>query len=77
LRMGIPVSLNSDDGGIFGTNISEEFARAVESYPELRWQELKQIARASLEHGFVDDQVKAKLIKNWEAQMQQFEALSG
>jgi adenosine deaminase CECR1 len=74
-RMGIPVSLNSDDGGIFGTNISEEFARAVESYPELRWEELKQIARASLEHGFVDDPVKAKLIKSWEVQMRDFEAL--
>jgi adenosine deaminase CECR1 len=74
LRMGIPVSLNTDDAGIFGTNITEEFAVAVESQPDLSWEEVKKIARASLEHAFVSESTKTDLIKNWEMQINQFEA---
>ena len=72
LRLGIPVSLNTDDQGIFQTNITEEFARAVENYPRLKWQELKQMARYSLEYAFVDENIKDKLIANWENQMRAF-----
>ncbi len=74
LRMGIPVSLNTDDAGIFGTNITEEFARVVESQPDLTWEEVKKIARASLEHAFVSESTQTALIKNWEMQIKQFEA---
>lgn len=73
LRMGIPVSLNTDDAGIFGSDITEEFARAVEAHPDLSWDELKQLARNSLEHAFVEDSTKAKLIQNWQTQMAAFE----
>lgn len=74
LRMGIPVSLNTDDAGIFGTNITEEFAVAVESQPDLSWEEVKKIARASLEHAFVSESTQTELIQNWEMQIKQFEA---
>lgn len=74
LRSGIAVSLNSDDGGIFSTDLSEEFARVIEYYPSLKWEELKQMAKASLEHAFVSDQQRQALIAHWEQQMQRFEA---
>lgn len=74
LRMGIAVSLNTDDAGIFGTDITEEFARVVENHPDLSWDDLKQMARASLEHAFVSDPIKTKLITSWETQMREFEA---
>jgi adenosine deaminase CECR1 len=73
LRMGIPVSLNTDDAGIFGSDITEEFARAVEAHPDISWDELKQLALNSLEHAFVEDSTKAKLIQNWQTQIAAFE----
>lgn len=55
MRMGIPVSLNTDDAGIFGSDITEEFTRAVLSHPDITWDEVKQLARNSLEYAFVDE----------------------
>lgn len=74
LRAGIPVSLSTDNTGVFGIDMTEEFARAVESHPDLSWKELKQMARFSLEHAFVSEDIKAKLISRWEEQMRVFEA---
>lgn len=58
LRAGIPVSLNTDDAGVFATDMTEEFARAVENNPSLTWVELNQLAPASLEHAFVSDDTR-------------------
>lgn len=74
LRSGIPVSLSTDNTGVFNTSITEEYARAVESHPDLSWRELKQMARFSLDHAFVDDDIKAQLVKRWEEQIQALEA---
>ncbi len=74
LRSGIPVSLNTDNTGVFGIDMTEEYARAVESHPDLTWRELKQMARFSLEHAFVEDDIQAQLLDRWEEQMQAFEA---
>lgn len=73
LREGIPVSLNTDDAGIFNTNMTEEFARIIENYPDITWDEVKQMARASLDHAFVEDDVKQRLLKRWEKEIQAFE----
>jgi adenosine deaminase CECR1 len=73
LRSGIPISLNTDDAGIFNTNMTEEFARMIENYPDLTWEEVKQIAKASLEHAFIDDEGKQRLLKRWEKEMKTFE----
>jgi adenosine deaminase CECR1 len=43
------------------------------SHPDITWDEVKQLARNSLEHAFVDDSVKAKLIQNWQTQIAAFE----
>jgi adenosine deaminase CECR1 len=74
LRANIPVSLNSDDAGIFATTMNEEFLRAVEYYPDLKWEELKKLARAGLEHAFVSETQKQLLLTRWETDMQAFEA---
>jgi adenosine deaminase CECR1 len=73
MRSGIPVSLNTDDAGIFGSDITEEFTRAVLSHPDITWDEVKQLARNSLEHAFVDETTKAKLIQNWLSLIAAFE----
>ncbi|MEW6731973.1 MAG: adenosine deaminase [Acidobacteriota bacterium] len=74
LRAGVPVSLNTDDAGIFRTTLTEEFARAVENHPDLTWQELRQLARNSLEYAFVPETTKEILLTRWQQEMGEFEA---
>lgn len=49
----VPVALATDDQGIFRGNISEEYVAAVVDQ-DLRYRDLKELARASLEHAFVE-----------------------
>lgn len=73
LRAGLPVSLNSDDAGIFSTNMTEEFARAAHYRKDLTWEELKLLARNSLLHAFVDEANKERLLERFDRQMREFE----
>ncbi|MEU3712987.1 adenosine deaminase [Streptomyces catenulae] len=49
---GVPVVLSTDDPGISRTDISHEYAYAARTYG-LSYPELKDLARASLEYGFL------------------------
>jgi adenosine deaminase len=51
-KFGVPVALSTDDEGIERIDLTHEYVRAVESY-DLTYADLKQIARASLEHSFL------------------------
>lgn len=50
-RLGVPVVLSTDDEGILRTDMTNEYVRAVREQG-LRYPDLKQMARASLEHAF-------------------------
>lgn len=73
LRAGLPVSLNSDDAGVFSTNMTEEFARAAYYRRDLTWEELKALARNSLLHAFVSDAEKKRLLERFDRDMREFE----
>ncbi len=49
---GVPVSLNTDDEGILGSDLSHEFLRAAREY-HLGYGELKELARNSIEYSFL------------------------
>ncbi|MFK7886891.1 MAG: hypothetical protein AB8G16_08495 [Gammaproteobacteria bacterium] len=51
---GVPVTLNTDDAGIFGTNLSREYALAARRYPWLSYADFKTLSRRSLEVSFLD-----------------------
>ncbi|KOV93080.1 adenosine deaminase [Streptomyces sp. NRRL B-3648] len=51
-RYGVPVVLSTDDPGVSRTDISHEYQYAAATYG-LRYPELKDLARASLEYGFL------------------------
>ena len=51
LDAGVPVALATDDGGVFGITLTDELVRAVQLHG-LGYEELVQMARASIEHGF-------------------------
>ncbi len=53
LAFGVPVALGTDDEGVSRSDITGEFRRAVEDQA-ISYRQLKQMARASLTHAFVE-----------------------
>ena len=60
LRLGIPISFSTDDEGMFVTNISNEFFKAV-VHTDINYSELKQITYNGINNSFADGALKAKL----------------
>ncbi|MDY0190242.1 MAG: hypothetical protein RBR22_05865 [Desulfuromonas sp.] len=61
LRLGLPISLSTDDEGMFVTDIANEYKIAI-TYTDITHEELKQMAFNSIETAFVDDSVKEQLL---------------
>jgi adenosine deaminase len=49
----VPVSLSTDDEGVSRIDLTHEYQRATTDY-QLRYLDLKTLARTSLEHAFLD-----------------------
>ena len=73
LRTGVPVCLNTDDRGMWDSNMTDEYYTAVTHY-NLSWSELTQLARNSLQHAFLDDATKTRLLADYEARLTAFAA---
>ncbi|MHB8217640.1 MAG: adenosine deaminase family protein [Candidatus Sulfotelmatobacter sp.] len=55
MKYGVPVALASDDEGVARSDMTHEYARALETY-HLSYSDLKRMARQSLEHSFLPGQ---------------------
>lgn len=73
LRTGVPVCLNTDDRGMWDTNMTDEYYTAVIHF-NLSWEELTSLGRNSLKHSFVDERTKQKLLQRYEDNLASFEA---
>ncbi|GGG99686.1 adenosine deaminase family protein [Silvibacterium dinghuense] len=51
-KYGVPLALSTDDEGVSRIDLTHEFVRAAVTYP-LTYADLKQMARASIEHSFL------------------------
>ncbi len=51
-QAGVPVSLNTDDEGVLGSDLSHEFLRAAHDY-HLDYANIKELARNSIEYSFL------------------------
>jgi adenosine deaminase CECR1 len=76
LRTGVPVCLNTDDRGMWDSNLTDEYYTAVTLF-HLSWGEMLAMARASLEHSFVQPEVKARLVSDFNARVTAFEERYG
>ncbi len=72
LRMGLKVSLSTDDEGILETDISNEYQMAI-THSNMTWHEMKRLALNSVETAFVDSEVREKLLKKLEDELRSFE----
>jgi adenosine deaminase CECR1 len=73
LRTGVPVCLNTDDRGMWDSNLTDEYYTAVTTF-NLSWDEIVQIGRNSLAYSFAQPDVKAKLLADYDRAVAAFEA---
>lgn len=72
LRLGLPVSLSTDDEGIFEIDINHECQVAIEQ-TDVTYFEFKQMAFNSIQTSFATDEVKGRLLSGLEKQFRDFE----
>ncbi|CAN5714148.1 adenosine deaminase [soil metagenome] len=73
MAAGVPVALSTDDEGVARSEMTMEYVRAVPDQL-LDYRDLKTMARASLGHAFVEEVVKAQLLRDLEIAFARFEA---
>jgi adenosine deaminase CECR1 len=71
LRLGVPVCLSTDDRGMWDSNMTDEWFEAVTRF-NLSWEEVVELGRNSLEFAFVPAEVKAKLLEEYERDIEAF-----
>jgi adenosine deaminase CECR1 len=72
LRFGIPVCLNTDDAGVWDSDIVDEYYTAVKTF-NLTWPEIVQMGRDSLAYSFAQTGVKEQMLRDYEAAVRKFE----
>ncbi|MFC3908011.1 adenosine deaminase [Legionella dresdenensis] len=60
---GVKMSLNSDDPPFFRTNLANEYER-IQAFHQFSDAQMTDFTRMALEHAFVDEETKAKLLKS-------------
>lgn len=73
LEEGVPVALATDDEGVSRSEMTLEYMKAAQEQG-LGYLQLKRMARASLEHAFVDEVTKARLLLRHDDAVARFEA---
>jgi len=68
----LPVTLNTDDPGVFDTDLSKEFIQAVTTF-DLTWDEVKRLCRNSLDHAFLTEAERRSLLERWLQEVAEFE----
>jgi adenosine deaminase CECR1 len=76
LRFGIPVCLNTDDSGVWDSDIVDEYYTAVKTF-NLTWGEIVQMGRDSLAYSFAQPDVKERMLRDYEAAIRKFEKKYG
>jgi len=72
LRFGIPVCLNTDDPGVWDSNMTDEYFTAVTHF-NLTWDEIVELGRNSLTYSFAEPAVKRRLLEEYQAAVSEFE----
>lgn len=72
LRTGVPVCLNTDDRGMWDSNLTDEYYTAVTHF-HLSWEEILTLGHNSLSYAFAQPEVKARLLADFDARIAAFE----
>jgi adenosine deaminase CECR1 len=72
LRLGLKVSLSTDDEGILETDINQECVLAIRD-SDLAYEEMKQMALNSIGTSFASESLKASLMQELKGNLARFE----
>ncbi|MBI1784974.1 hypothetical protein HYR69_07505, partial [Candidatus Sumerlaeota bacterium] len=72
LRLGLRVSLSTDDEGILDTDIVNEYLKAV-THSDVTYNELKQMTFNSIETSFAEPELREKLLADLKKDFDNFE----
>ncbi|MCZ6672757.1 MAG: adenosine deaminase [Verrucomicrobia bacterium] len=72
MRQGIPCCLNTDDRGLWHSNMTDEYFVAVSRF-NLSWKETVILGENSLKHSFLDDVTKARLLQDYHREVMAFQ----
>jgi len=72
LRTGVPVCLNTDDRGMWDSNMTDEYYTAKTQF-NLSWPELTVLAKNSLQYSFAEEPAKVKLLEDYAERIKAFE----
>ncbi|MCK5073565.1 MAG: hypothetical protein KAQ98_09080 [Bacteriovoracaceae bacterium] len=72
LRLGLPVSLSTDDEGIFRTDLSKECVLAIK-HTDITYSELKKMSYYSISTSFAEGRLKNKLTRKLKVDFEKFE----
>ncbi len=76
LRTGVPVCLNTDDRGMWDSNLTDEYYTAVTNF-HLSWAEILQMGRDSIAHSFLQQPEKERLLSEFDRRIAEFESRYG
>ena len=76
LRTGIPVCLNTDDRGMWDSNLTDEYFTAVTTY-HLSWGEIEAMGRDSIARSFLAPADKKAVLAAFNARLDAFEGKYG
>jgi len=69
-RMGLTLTVNSDDPPLFNTTLTEEYVRLVQTFG-LGWEDVKQLVMNAVEAAFLPDEEKQSLRSRIQAELEQ------
>ena len=72
MRQGIPCCLNTDDRGMWHSNMTDEYYVAVSRF-NLTWKELVTLGENSLKHSFLNDKMKAQMLSDYYGDVEAFQ----
>jgi len=72
LRQGIPCCLNTDDSGMWQSNMTDEYFVAVSNF-DLNWEEIVQLGQNSLKFSFASRKDKSRLLQEYQQDIKAFE----
>ena len=76
LRTGIPVNLNTDDRGMWDTNMTDEYFMAIKHF-DLSWEEVVEITRNGIAYSFAPEPEKQRMLRELDAALADFEQRYG
>ena len=70
---GVPISFSTDDEGVARIDLTHEYVRATQEF-DLSYADIKRYTYNGLKYAFVDDQIKADMIKKLDVKFAEFES---